>query len=339
LDRYLDHFKKSDLVVSALLTAIAIGTHLNGMIYTGAAVLLLWIHRQWKAGFLYGVLGALGLVFYVAFDVRSVAEFRQLVNQFFSWRDVATADYGWSLFLRIISEQRRFLHSPPEIIYSVALVFLLIMGKTAVKVQGMRILTYAALLTFCLAEISHGFNTNYLIYAFPFFVLLLVFSFEFLIQKNRKYRVSAWALVLIFILGNLIYDVSKFKDRDQTSPEYRKITEALPADVYVLAPGPFVVQGLGRQKIQILVAYRDKVENGVIEASPEGIFTEAAKFGIEYIIFGRDDLKYFKITESKYLLYERMPVQPSPMFEIFQRRKNRDGKDHLSRTEIFFPDF
>ena len=290
------------------------------MIYTGAGVLLLWVHRKWKVGFFYGCLGALGLVLYATFDVRFWAEFQQLVNQFRNWRDVATASYGWiTVFLRPIFEQQRFLHSPPEIIYSVFLVFLIVPARKFIVSKAPRVLVYAGLLTLCLAEIAHGSNTNYLIYAFPFFVLLAVMSFEHLTMSPKPYAKVAWGLIAIFLLGNWVYDVSKFKDREYLSAEYQKVTEALPTDVYVLAPGTFVMQGLGRQKIQILVAYRDKVENNLITDTPEGLFAEAAKFENEYVILDKSNQEYFKVEQAEYSQYRLAENQPSSYFKIYER--------------------
>lgn len=318
-DKYLDNNRAIFLVGAALLSGLAIATHLNGTILVGASVLFLWFQRRWIAGFVYGTIASWGLFFYFLYDVRSLEDLRQSFNQLTHWRDVSTGKYGFELFIRLFEEQGRYLHSPPEILYTLMLILLLATTRKYLFEQQKRLFVFLVLLFVCTAEITHGTNTNYLMCAFPFFVLLSTLSFEKLLEEGRKKL--AWSAVLIFLVGSWGYNITHFNHREQMAPEYAKVADFLPKDVHVLAPEYLMFKGLGKFHIQGYSTYIDKVEQGKLKQTPEQLFAEALKFDIEYVVLDKTYMDFFNVKPLQYGPYSVSGQQPSEAFVIFKKSR------------------
>lgn len=318
LERYLDKpDEKVSLIAGGILSGFGTATHLNGVVFTGATVAFLWIYRRWWAGFIFGTVASWGLFFYFLFDARTVEEIKLSFHQLTHWRDVATGKYGaWDALLRVFTEQGRFLHSPPEIIYTFLILFLLIPTRKVLWKEHKRLLLYSGVLLFFVAEVTHGTNTNYLMYTFPFFILLATYGFETLVRQGRiKY---ACIIVAIFLAGSWGYNVDKFSHREENDLEYKKVAKFLPNDAKVLSPAYLMFPGLGKVRIQSFVVYRDKVEAKELSATPEDLTTAAEKFDIEYIVFDESNLNFFNIKAEVYGRYRLMAEQPSALFKIYQ---------------------
>lgn len=321
LDKFLSEpSAQKYLILAALLSGVGTATHLNGVVFTGASVAFLWIQRRWWAGFVFGAIASWGLFFYFLIDVRSVAELQLSFHQLVHWRDVATGKYGWEMFTRVITEQGRYLHSPPEIIYSFLLLFLLIPARKYLWANKRRLTVYTLVLSFFVAQVTHGTNTNYLMYAFPFFILLAIYSFSWLVEKDhKKYATS---IVAIFLVASWIYNIQYFRKRESLKEEISKVVEFIPADVQVLAPGQLMFQGLGKFHIQSFVSYRDRVEAGNLDSTGTALFSEANKFQIEYIVFDESNFEFFHLKDGAPNSYERLETQPSTLFQIFKAKKS-----------------
>ena len=112
MNQYFESGKVKLLILAGFFSGLGIATHLNGVVFTGASVLFLWLYRRWYAGFFFGLIATWGVLFFVLYDVRSMNDLHLLYLQLTNWRDVATGEYGWLLFFRVFMEQGRYLHSP-----------------------------------------------------------------------------------------------------------------------------------------------------------------------------------------------------------------------------------
>jgi hypothetical protein len=317
LEKFLDgKNEKYALLLAGVFSGVGIATHLNGVVFTGATVAFLWFHRRWTAGFIFGVVASWGIFFYFLIDAHSLAEIKMSFYQLTHWRDVATGKYGWEVWFRLITEQGRYLHSPPEILYSLLLVVLLFLARKVLWVEQRRLVIYTALLFFFVAHVTHGVNTNYLLYCLPFFILLATYSFEILIRQKRS--VAAVTAVVIFLVGSWVYNISEFSHKEETLPEVEKVAAFLPADVQVLAPAALMFPGLGKFRIQSFINYRDNVEYGKMKANPEDLIAEAIKYKTEYIVFDQSSKLFFKIDSDSYGPFKLMETQPSEKFFIYK---------------------
>ncbi|WP_413944593.1 hypothetical protein [Bdellovibrio sp. HCB-162] len=330
LDTYFESQKKWLLAASAFVSGIGIATHLNGVVFTGAAVLLLWINRKWWAGFFYGVIATWGLLFFFTYDVRSFDDLHQLYLQLTNWRDVATGKYGWESLLRVFSETSRYFHSPPEMIYSLMLLLLLIPARKYLIQSHKRVLYYTGLLSLCVAQVTHGNNTNYLMYALPFLLLLAVWSFEKLLTEKRS--TLAWTAVAIFLVGSWGYDTSKFWGKDieiahADFAELENVAQLLPANSNVLSPHDLIFPGVEKFRIQSFINYRDNVEKQLLPQTAEALFAEAQKFDIEYVVVNESNKEFFNIIEKNYGPYKLLPEPSLKKHWIYKRMQPQQTKN------------
>ncbi|MGZ3771515.1 MAG: hypothetical protein ACXVCP_18125 [Bdellovibrio sp.] len=317
LDNYIRSGKQIYLLASAFFGGLSIATHLNGCILVGASVLYMWFQRRWLTGFIFGAVASWGLFFYFLYDVSSWNELVLSYNQLMNWRDVSTGKYGFQLFFRLIQEQGRYLHSPPEILYTLMLVLIFTATRKSLYKSYKNFILFVGLLFFCTAEITHGTNTNYLMCSFPFFILLAVLGFEKLLDEGKIKM--AWVSVLIFLIGSWSYNLVHFKHREQLAPEYTKLAEFLPRESQVLAPKFLMFDGLGKFHIQDYANYIDKVEQGLLKQTPEDLFNEALKFNIEYVVLDQQYIDFFHVKPSAYGPYTIDASQPSKFFTIYKK--------------------
>ncbi|MEN0059443.1 MAG: hypothetical protein AAGB31_11460 [Bdellovibrio sp.] len=318
LESYSEQHKRVFLLLSAFLAGWTVAVHLNGLIYVGTGVLWLAWRRRFKDSFLYGVIGSWGLFFYFLFDAHSGAELQASWQQLRQWRDVSTADYGWSLLIRLLEEQGRFLHSPAEMVYTFYLLLLLIPARKMLWRQHKGLVVYTGILTFCLAELSHGKNTNYLLYGFPFFLVLGLSSFEELLKKER--RTLAWTAVGVFLVGSWTTSLKTFYKREEMFAEYAQVAATLPESARLLGPIYYIFHKTPHQNLQNFIHLRDQVEAGLFTASPELLFEKAEEFGNSYVILDVSNENFFKVEGEAYGNYILAPEQPSPHLKIFKLR-------------------
>ncbi|WP_374028804.1 ArnT family glycosyltransferase [Bdellovibrio bacteriovorus] len=317
LDKYLDTNKPTMLLLSGFFTGVGIATHLNGVVFAGASVLTLWIQRRWWPGFILGIVATWGLIFFFAYDTRSLDDLQLLFAQLTNWRDVATGKYGWESLFRIFTEQGRYLHSPPEMLYTLMLLLLLIPSRKYLIHQQKRVLYYLGLLFVCVAQITHGQNTNYLMYCLPFFILLATWSFEKLLSEKRP--LLAWTSVGIFVVGSWVYNLAHFNQREDMLPEFQKVSLFLPEGAKVLAPHYLIFPAIDKLRIQSFITYRDKVENKVLEQNAPALFKEAIQFDIEYVVVDKSNREFFHIVDDEYAPFQMLAEQPSAKFKIYKR--------------------
>lgn len=326
LESYLDTNSRIYLVLSALLSGVGIATHLNGMVFTGASVLLLWVYRRWWSGFFFGVVATWGLAFFFLYDVRSWENLQLLYLQLTNWRDVSTGKYGWESLFRVFSEVSRYFHSPPEIVYSCMLLFLMVPMRKYLAATRSRLIYFTALLSLCVAFVTHGHNTNYLMYALPFLLVLATDSFAQLLEENRPRH--AWTVVGFFLVFSWGYDISKFwgtkveKGRIENA-ELEKIVQLIPEHAHVLSHHTLIFPGIEKLRIQSFINYRDNVEKGILEKNAEALFAEARKYDIEYVVVSKSNKEFFHIDSPSYEGYEALPTPELKKHWIYKKRQEQ----------------
>ncbi|MEK2690478.1 hypothetical protein [Bdellovibrio sp. GT3] len=297
--------EKKFIFISAFFAAIAAANHLNGMVYIGAGVLYLWIQKKWLQGFIYGVIGFFGVCYYFI-DVRSLEDLKTLHLQFTNWRDVAGEKVGLlQLPLRVLREQERFFHTPPEIAYSLLLLtslFVYFNEKIgSFHKETYRLLLYAALVTFCLSILAHGKSTKYIVYAVPFFMAFIVL----VCQYARRGKMAILVVGSLYVLTNLIYNFNAFKGAPLFSHEIEYAAKQIPAGANVAAHYPYIFLGIPLgQKVQATVIYEDMERAKVLPPTAEDFFEQAAKFNIDYALIQAEDRAQFHIAYEKVGQYE-----------------------------------
>lgn len=317
LSQYLQNHSRFYLVMGAIASGAAIAGHLNGVIVVGAGVLTLWTYRRYAAGFWFGAIGAWGLLFYFV-DVRSLVELQTLLHQFRNTREVSNEHFGWFHYiLNIILEQQRFLHSLPEIIYTVLILAFFALRKGMQEKKGRWPLVYAGYMTLLLALIAHGKTAKYLLYCSPFFFLWTVSVYEGLKGSKMKIAHGVMAFYLVVSWG---YDIQFMSRKESLYPDLLKVAEVLPANARVLADTHFFFASQGKFRVQTRVNYDDAVERKQMTASGPDFFKMALDNEIEYVVLDHLELEKFHITGPAYSSYVLMPLPFASKLTVYKRQ-------------------
>lgn len=321
LDRSFHTTKWTTLIFSALLAGVCAATHLNGTIYIGAGVLLLWMYKRWLHGLIYGIVGSWG-VWYYLIDVRSFQELQMLAIQFRNWRDVKDGESGLiALLFRVLSEQKRFMHTPPEIIYTVLLLVFVFGARKFLAKTAPRILSYSLILTLLLALVAHGKTTKYIVFAFPFFGILITLAFESLFNENKKMR-GAWIALGAFFVVNWGYNISYFRTRESGRERFAKIAEATPSNANIMGPYTYVFAAIQRhQNFQSSVIYEDALRSGELDPSEKSLFERLNSYGIDYVILGSELREKFNVTGDGNQAYQKVDALSDTELDVYERKK------------------
>ncbi|MCC6138326.1 MAG: glycosyltransferase family 39 protein [Bdellovibrionaceae bacterium] len=289
------------LVIANLLTGLAIFTHLNGIMYLFATFVLLWFEGKRKAAFMSPLIAApIGSLYVYNFNVFT--ELQAYKNELlmdpglFVYKSHSPS--WWSLPLRLIDEQKRFLSHP----YNTLLTALTLFSIWRLRVQkdfnhtDRRALLFFLACTFCIALISPSKTNKYLILTafIPIYFCTRWLSVAFL-QKSQNIRYLTAALVAGYVGTNTYKNIQILKSQSL----FPYTTEALlseaqvESDAVIFAPVSAIFNSLPEHHFlsetgQIIITefYNNK-------KSPEDLVQQIQSQDVDYVLIGE------KISDPK----------------------------------------
>jgi len=302
---HLETGSRSTLILAGLAGGAAIATHLNGVVVVGAGVFLFWSLKRFWSGFFLGLIGVWGLLFYFV-DVKSISDLLIFSQQFRNARDLSGEHFEWyRYFLNILNEQKRFLHSLPEILYSLVILISLYSSRKMYQGKKMYVLVFAGYITLFLAVIAHGKTAKYLLYASPFFILWTVLALEQLSIGSKARRILMGAFV-IYVGGSWLYDINFFRKKETALIELQQVSSVIPDGARVLANTNYFFISQGKQLVQTYVNYDDELKIGKLQPTANSFFERATEFDIEYVLLDEAQRKRFNIFDDHYGCFSRM---------------------------------
>lgn len=312
---YLRSSNTKYLLLLGIASGAAVATHLNGVAIVGAFVLLLWIKKRYLAGFLVGCIAVWGIAFFFV-DVRSMTDLYSFRDQFLGARDLSESHFGGlRYFMNLVLEQGRFFHSPPEILYSLLIMFFLFLK------EGRRLsdaLLFPLLLSICLGVVAHGKTPKYLLYAVPFFMMWVVLTWESL-PRGRTKTVGS-VVILSYVFLQTIYNYNYFNSRETEYNRLKQIAKLLPKDAKVLGDTKFFFVSQGEHQLQWYVIYKDMLREGKLQPTPEDFFQKAKAYGNEYVLIDSSIARLFSIqAATKYEGFELVDSPANTPIRVFRR--------------------
>lgn len=168
LSEFLKTSETKHLIFANLATGIAIFTHLNGLMYLFATVVVLWFSGKRKAAMASPFLAAPISLLYI-YNINTLAELHAYKNELlmdpglFVYKSHSSA--WWTLPMRLIDEQKRFLSHPFNTLFTALTLFSvwrLRVQKEFQDTDRLALLFFVAC-TFCIAVISPSKTNKYLI--------------------------------------------------------------------------------------------------------------------------------------------------------------------------------
>jgi hypothetical protein len=202
-------------------------------------------------------------------------------------------------FLNLVAEHRRFFHNPKVIIFSVFLIFTLVIGARHIWKKYHLMTVYTILLFLLTAMVAMHKSRQYLLIYFPFLAIFITKTYsEFILNRNASYRLSKqklvngifYFLVIIYLAGSTYYNYGFIPEKFSPAENARVLGKHLdkPKDqVSVIAPMTFIFNEIEYyERIQGEVCYTEmqKEEDTIYGA---GFLDKATEYGIDYIYLSR----------------------------------------------------
>lgn len=320
---YLLRCEEKRVLWAGLFAGLAMASHLNGILFIGAGGILLLMRKDFRGALVFSVAAGLMSLFYFH-DVRSWAEFNTLLTQFKNDPSVnhefaGPFHYVWKL----IDEQRRYLHSPMEIAYTLLLLVFVVPNLKDLYKKAPELLTYIASLCVLLALISHGKTSKYLIYTQPLFFLVILMYWP---EKMRFYKTATLAVCLGFYsyLNIKTYVVRNYDE----IRALQQVAQDIPENSKVVAHLDFIFNQIERfGEIQGTQVYEFFVSQGKMKQDAASFFQTAASFQRDYVLLNPEAMAYFNVQNQDYDQYHFVKKEPRLGYSLFKRIPRRAASE------------
>lgn len=316
IENYLKkgHGSAAYLIPAGLVSGLAVATHLNGVVVTGAGFLLLLLNRKWSGSIIFGIFSLVTTSIYF-FDFNADYSFSWWYYQFSSnpaLDSINGIPAYLQPFVNLFKEHQRFFHNPKIIIFSALFIVTLLVGGKKIWKDYPQFSLFTLLLFILTAMTAVHKSRQYILIYFPFLVIMISKVFSWLNSKEignfrfgsqKTISILLYALVIIFIGGSACYNfqltLNKFNPGSNDKITTKYLEKENLEGTNIIAPMTFIfneIEDMGR--IQGEVCYTElKKEDPGIHGS--GFLQKANEFNIDFIYLtpyyrhhlGMDDYK------------------------------------------------
>jgi 4-amino-4-deoxy-L-arabinose transferase-like glycosyltransferase len=240
LQKGLSDGKLSGIALSGVFSGLAAFTHLNGAIYSLAGFVLLAVKKEYRKMLLFSATATLFTLLYF-FDIHSYNEFHSWLHQFTTDPNVVEKP---PLYMGLLKEQQRFLHSPREITFTLLMIFSLVFGFKYLKENLRDLLLYLLALVAGLGLISHGPTAYYGLHYFPYIAIIVAVGYRHIFQQcSYKVRWLGAFLLAGFVAVHGFHNVNLVRKRVNIAEHSARLSGYIPEkNVKIAAPLSFVFE-------------------------------------------------------------------------------------------------
>ena len=301
--------------ISSVLSALCLLVHLNGLIFVLAGAVVLLYRKEFKLFLMFSLITIIGLYVYFL-HISSFEEFiiwYKTISGFETGKAITSYNlvFIWKMILNFLDEQRRYLHSPKEVVISLLVLTSVITGFRAIKKRTPLVMPYLLLLMISLAIIAPNKTTKYLLLLLPYFsmIILVAIKFHFKIRLPKRqivfhHRNSYYLFValIIYFSFSFSYDIFISIEKHKTLTFSNITKEFVKDDVkntIVLAPMTFIFDEIGKyKKIRGLMSYKERLKT-MPQLTGDKFFKLADEENIDYIILNDYYLNLFDLNDIK----------------------------------------
>ncbi|NOU47044.1 MAG: hypothetical protein HOO86_08285 [Bacteroidales bacterium] len=322
LEVFLDNKKTWRLALAGIFSGLAFLTHMNGLIFSIAGVILLLYNRKFMPFLLFSIVtGAIASLFF--YDLWQPGRLEMFLFQMREWPDPVGSNwisnnafgYVWNVLRKLSSEHQRFFWSYKVWMSSVFFFLALIPFFRSQFKENKNLLIYTISLVIALNVFGSQIAERFLIYLFPYMALIFLFGIEKLRQK--KYPVlkvlfsMAILLQIAFSTAMVVTILSKNKDFVQMHTQ--ALSKIPPQSGIVLADYPFVFNGLETHDLISFKLFEYLEVSEKMKYNLETFTDKANSLGVKYIIFP-EGKEQFENRDYSYLFDN---VADIPHYELF----------------------
>jgi len=293
LRSFLEDGHPGGLLGGAVLAGLCVLTHLDGLTFIAAGVVLLLVRHRPRPAVVFALVASAVGALYVA-DAALAGRLPTL------WRQLLTdpvlaqrfPDAG-SRLASVLSEHQRYFHSRAEIAFSVLV--LLVLATTA-RVSGLRkspVVPFALALAGSLAVLAPDKQAFYAIPILPYLALLTAEGLVMgLPRVGRAGQVIVAVVVWVYVANGAVHLGRIIATNEDAVARNRALASHIDPGATVVATLPFIFDEIENRTVLGLESYWVRSGWGRAPIPPDELFADARRRGARYVIMSREDLKF-----------------------------------------------
>jgi hypothetical protein len=320
LERHLQDSRIKWLVFAGVSAGLAFFTHLNGMIFPIAGVVLLLFHRKYKSTLIFSAVAGLTCLLYT-YDLWQGDNFHTFMYQIRNW---PTLHFGKTYLgnnvlnfitlklMHLFNEHQRFFWSEKVTVFSI-----LFLGSLFIKFRTLRtkyrsLLIYTLTLIVALSLMSSHIAERYMMYYYPCMAIITALAIVTTFDHARRYVLKS-AFILLLAL-QFAFSALQFVRIFQLNADYPKIQAEVLShipdkDPKILAPDEFIFNNIVDHRLlsyHALKYYQDDIPTIL---SQDSILQRAAYLRADYIVLDR-----FITHDDHYTWFKDGIIKPNPYY-------------------------
>lgn len=331
LDSYITKSKKTSLpILAGLLAGLAFYTHLNGMIFGMAGVVLLLWYRMFRQVFVFGFFTFVTASFYF-YELLNPENLNVFFYQMANWPDPVGTQYfdnsvgGFltAVLKKLSDEHMRFFWSYKVWGFSALFIFLILLNFSFLRKNHKHLLVYLFSLILCLNIFGSQIAERFLLLFMPYMLIIISIGITRIKLKSRLFGKS---VVLLFLILNLTGLALIFDDIFSRNNDFLTLHEKVMANIpdeetNILVSYPFVFNALENRN---LITYKTFEYNQVRfkkEYSQMEFLSKADSLNIGYIIVPPDMISE---DDNRFPFLCDGLIDDNPLYELWDKES-----DHL----------
>lgn len=301
----------SFVVISGLFAGLCVSTHLNGIIFPVAGLLLLLWNKKYLQSIVFGF-STLPTILIYFYDFTSKFNFSfwlYQLNKTPAYDRISESPILVQYLMRILNEQMRFFHGPIEISFSILFILVFAIAFKKLK-QHRNLMRYLFLLVLFTALVSIHLTSKYMMPYIPYIIMLTILSVRNIFARNnedksvfqfidyKKVKILVFILVILYLGVNNYYNFQLSKEKwnvKENSNIVQTYIKENTNNCSIVAPMTFIFNEITRFKsIQSELAYTEmqKSEKALVGKA----FLIRTKFyNIDYIILSEEFIRKLKM--------------------------------------------
>lgn len=286
LTAYLKHDKLKYLYLAAIFAGLASLTHLNGLVYVGAAGLLLLFDRKIKPLFIFSITSLLVSAIYFI-DVLGPGDFDRFILQFSGAPAFKESDlHPLNRILRVFEEHRRYFHSAREVSFSVLMILIIAARFRYLWKHHSILMRYTLFGGITLAIINQGQTSKYALLLLPFACLLMALAMMDILKEGKKKQIRWFMAAFVVYFCIQVYDMYEVINRKMDLPARNAaISQHIPWGSRVYGPGSFFFNQVEHYEILSLESYYAKVGRfHTLKYNKKDLLSHARSLDCDYVV-------------------------------------------------------
>jgi len=236
LSKFIKEEKQSDVILSGVFAGLSLLFHLNGLVFVFAGMFFL-IYKSKRIESVYFVITSILISLFYFFNIHSTQEFNNFLYQFTNDPNLHKEDFSVLLKLnKIITEHKRYFHSPKEIVLSLLFLFVLITNFKSITLKASYkkdLFIYTLVVMLFLAIFAHDKTDKYSILFIPFWLMLITISIFDLLNlgkdkvtnKSKLIKYTFALFLVLYFLTNIIVINKNILVDDNTISNNKKMSD------------------------------------------------------------------------------------------------------------------